>query len=51
MCTNNEDKIAEEVCYPRTKNVIKGYKFKGTIKQELLQKIQIIKILRTMRNY
>ena len=38
MCTNNEDKIAEEVCYPRTKNVIKGYKFKGTIKQELFTK-------------
>ena len=38
MCTNNEDKIAEDVCYPRTKNVIKGYKFKGTIKQELFTK-------------
>jgi len=38
MCTNNEDKIAEEVCYPRTKKVIKGYKFKGTIKQELFTK-------------
>ena len=38
MCTNNEDKIAEEVCYPRTKNVIKGYKFKGTIKKELFTK-------------
>lgn len=38
MCTNNEDKIASEVCYPRTKNVIKGYKFKGTLKQELLTK-------------
>ena len=38
MCTNNEDKIAEEVCYPRTKNVIRGYKFKGTIKQELFTK-------------
>ena len=38
MCTNNEDKIAEEVCYPRTKNVIKGYKFEGTMKQELFTK-------------
>ncbi len=38
MCTNNEDNIATEVCFPRTKNVIKGYKFKGIIKQELLSK-------------
>ena len=26
LCTNNENNIAEEVCYPRIKNVIKGYK-------------------------
>lgn len=26
LCTNNENKIAEEVCYPRIKNVIKGTK-------------------------
>jgi adenine-specific DNA-methyltransferase len=26
LCTNNENKIAEEVCYPRIKNVIKGHK-------------------------
>ncbi len=25
LCTNNENKIAEEVTYPRVKNVIKGY--------------------------
>ena len=38
MCTNNENKIAEEVCYQRTKNIINGYKFKGIIKQELFTK-------------
>ena len=38
LCTNNEDKIAEEVCYPRIRNVIEGYKFKGTVKEELLTK-------------
>lgn len=26
ICTNNEGKIAEEVCYPRIEKVIKGYK-------------------------
>lgn len=26
LCTNNENKIAEEVCYPRIKKVITGYK-------------------------
>jgi len=26
LCTNNENKIAEEICYPRIKKVIKGHK-------------------------
>ncbi len=26
LCTNNENKICEDVCYPRISNVIKGYK-------------------------
>ena len=26
LCTNNENKICEEVCYPRVEKVIKGYK-------------------------
>ncbi len=26
LCTNNENKIAEDVCYPRIKKVIKGHK-------------------------
>ena len=26
LCTNNENKICEEVCYPRVRNVIRGYK-------------------------
>ncbi|MDO9463805.1 MAG: DNA methyltransferase [bacterium] len=25
LCTNNENKIAEDICYPRIKNVINGY--------------------------
>ncbi|MBM3206717.1 MAG: site-specific DNA-methyltransferase [Candidatus Staskawiczbacteria bacterium] len=26
ICTNNENKICEEICYPRVKKVIEGYK-------------------------
>lgn len=26
LCTNNENKIAEDICYPRIKKVIKGHK-------------------------
>ena len=29
LCTNNENKIAEEVTYPRIKSVVKGYKEKS----------------------
>lgn len=29
LCTNNENNICEEVCYPRIKNVIKGYNKSG----------------------
>lgn len=36
ICTNNENKICEDVCYPRIKNVIKGWNgnqgFGGTLK-------------------
>jgi adenine-specific DNA-methyltransferase len=30
LCTNNENKIAEEITHRRIKNVINGYKFTGT---------------------
>ena len=33
LCTNNENKIAEEVCYPRIKKVMQGYN-NGTIKAD-----------------
>jgi len=26
LCTNNENEIAKEICHPRVKNIIKGYK-------------------------
>ena len=38
LCTNNENNICEEVTYPRIKNVIKGYKYKGKNKTLLYEK-------------
>jgi len=37
LCTNNENRICEEITYPRIKNVIKGYKYKGKDKILLLE--------------
>ena len=37
ICTNNENKICEEVTYPRINNVIKGYRFKGKDKKILYE--------------
>jgi len=35
LCTNNENKIAEEICYPRIVKAIKGYKGKKGIEEPL----------------
>ncbi len=32
LCTNNENNIATDICYPRLKKIIKGYKSTGDIK-------------------
>lgn len=45
ICTNNENNIAEEVTYPRIKNVIMGYKYKGTERTILFEKKISEKIL------
>lgn len=37
LCTNNEGNICTEICYPRVKNVIEGYKFKGKEKDILFE--------------
>jgi len=29
LCTNNENKISEEVCYPRIQKIINGFRYKG----------------------
>ena len=44
LCTNNENGIAEDVCLPRLKNVIEGYKYTGVetviiFEQKLNEKI------------
>lgn len=38
LCTNNENGIATDVCYPRVKKVMKGYRFSGGDKKLLLEK-------------
>lgn len=34
LCTNNENKIAEQICYPRIKKVIEGYTGEGVKKSD-----------------
>jgi len=42
MCTNNENKICEQITYPRIEKVINGYPFKGKEKELLYeQKITV----------
>ena len=38
LCTNNENDICTEVTYPRVRNVIQGYDFKGKDKTTLFEK-------------
>jgi adenine-specific DNA-methyltransferase len=37
LCTNNENNICDEICYPRVRNVINGYKFQGKDKRILYE--------------
>jgi adenine-specific DNA-methyltransferase len=37
LCTNNENGICEQITYPRIKNVINGYGYKGKIRESLLE--------------
>lgn len=51
LCTNNENNICKEVTYPRIKNVIKGYKFKGTEKETLFEeRISLINLIKNGHN-
>ncbi len=45
LCTNNENGIAENVCLPRLKNVIKGYSYVGEDKDVLFENMLSLKLL------
>jgi len=51
VCTNNENNIATEVCYPRIKNVIQGYKASGTERTNLFEKKLNEKVLQEASDY
>jgi len=38
LCTNNENNICSNICYPRIKSVVKGYDFKGKKKELLFER-------------
>ena len=45
LCTNNENKICEEVTFPRIKNIIKGFEFEGNEVETLFnEKLNATKI-------
>jgi adenine-specific DNA-methyltransferase len=46
LCTNNENNICTDVCYPRIKKVIKGYEYEGKEKEVLFKKKIILNTLR-----
>ena len=43
LCTNNENKISEEVCYPRLKNSINGINGKGKTDKKLNENLKYFK--------
>ena len=51
VCTNNENNIATEVCYPRIRNVIQGYKASGTERTNLFEKKLNEKVLQESSDY
>lgn len=48
LCTNNEGNIATEICYPRIKKVIRGYKFTG--KEQTLLYTKEVKNYTALKN-
>ena len=47
ICTNNENRIAEEITLPRMQGVISGYKYKGKEKRVVYEKKITVKGLET----
>ena len=50
LCTNNENNICNKITYPRVKNVIKGYSFKGEEKEVLFEKKINIELFKNGQN-
>jgi len=48
LCTNNENDIATDITFPRIKNLINGYKYAGTEKKILFEKLLSNKSLQTI---
>jgi adenine-specific DNA-methyltransferase len=48
LVTNNENNICREICYPRIRNVIRGYKFQGTEKKLLFEEQLTLSDLKNM---
>jgi len=48
LVTNNENNICREICYPRIRNVISGYKFQGTEKKLLFEEQLTLSDLKNM---
>jgi adenine-specific DNA-methyltransferase len=44
VCTSNEGKIAEEICYPRLASVIKGYGKAGNLKEGIAANLRYLEI-------
>lgn len=48
LVTNNENNICREICYPRVRNIMKGYKYQGTEKKLLFEEELTISDLKKM---
>ena len=51
LCTNNENNICNKITYPRVKNVIKGYKFRGKKKKILFEERISITLFKNGQNF
>ena len=51
LCTNNENNICNEITYPRVKNIIKGYSFKGEEKKVLFEEKINIRLFKNGKDF
>jgi len=50
LCTDNENNICSNICYPRIKKVVKGYNFKGKVKELLYERKITFSIIKNCDN-